>query len=322
MRGHGLRLVAVDLVPWLILALLIGPFLAMWTRLPEPVAVHWGQEGAPDGSMSRFVALLLPVGLWAAIGGTAMISVFMARARTSNHQTLPPLVVLYLAGAVLVLSSGIIVWANLDNTSWSEAKEVRPGPFLMTLIACGLLAIVLGRWAESRLQSPDVAEEFKPSVGLENSERAAWFGSAHNYLLLAGLGAVSVFLWRRGTDGPAGYALVAMPLVLGAWFSWVRMVVSNETVAISLGPWHWPRKVLRIRDVDSASAEHVQPLRYGGWGYRLCGSRCRAITVRRGEGIRLSMQDGRTLIVTIDGAGEGAGLINDLVARSRGRATS
>lgn len=317
MRDRGLRFVAVDLVPWAILVLLLGPFLVVWTRLPEPVAVHWGQAGVPNDSMSRVVALLLPVGLWVVIGGRTMVNAVRARGRHDHSLPLPPLVVLYVVGVVLVLSSGIIVWANLDKDSWIEAKQVEPGPFLGTLVACGVVAVVAGRIADARLRSPANTEMRRPSVALEDGETAAWFGSAHNYLLLAGLGVTSLLLWRGGVDGQAGYLLVALPIVLGAWFCWVRMEISSEAVAIGFGPWHWPRKIVRIIDIESAGAEHVQPLRYGGWGYRRCGSGCRAITVRRGDGMRLSMHDGRTLIVTIDDAEEGAGLINDLVARSK-----
>lgn len=69
------------------------------------------------------------------------------------------------------------------------------------------------------------------------------------------------------------------------------------------------------RHIAEATVEHVQPMRYGGWGYRGSGTRCRAIIVRRGDGLRLEMNDGRSLIVTVDHADEAAGLVNDLKAR-------
>ena len=85
---------------------------------------------------------------------------------------------------------------------------------------------------------------------------------------------------------------------------------------MALGPWRWPKKIVPLGDVADARAEQVQPLRLGGWGYRVCGRGCRAIVVRRGEGLKLSLKNDRILIVTVDHAGEAAALINDLRTRN------
>lgn len=59
----------------------------------------------------------------------------------------------------------------------------------------------------------------------------------------------------------------------------------------------------------------MHPLRYGGWGYRSCGSRCRAFIIRAGDALVLGQRNGRTTIVTIDAASDGAAVLNALKDR-------
>jgi hypothetical protein len=84
---------------------------------------------------------------------------------------------------------------------------------------------------------------------------------------------------------------------------------------LSLGPWRWPSRSFPLNRIQRASVTRVDPTKLGGWGYRVCGRSCRAYVIRGGEALELAFRDGRRRILTVDGAEQGAGLINDLIAR-------
>jgi len=56
-------------------------------------------------------------------------------------------------------------------------------------------------------------------------------------------------------------------------------------------------------------------MRWGGWGYRWAGRGRTGVIVRRGPGMLIRLRDGRRLAVTLDGATQAAGLVNDLLDR-------
>ena len=48
MKSTRLTLVVI---PALLLAAIVAPFVLFWGDLPNPMAVHWNLTGTPDGSM-------------------------------------------------------------------------------------------------------------------------------------------------------------------------------------------------------------------------------------------------------------------------------
>jgi hypothetical protein len=148
------------------------------------------------------------------------------------------------------------------------------------------------------------------------SSDTVWSGRAHNYVVLVGLGALALYMWVWADVGPAGLVVGTLALLVAVFFCWIRVEVTETQIEIAFGPFQWPKKTIVVSEVEEATTEHVQPLRYGGWGYRLCGAGCRAIVIRRGEALRLEMNDGKVLLITVDHADEAAALINDLRART------
>lgn len=310
------------LLAWAILLMLVGPFLAAWNRLPEPVATHWGSSGAPDGSMSKVGIVLLVSIIWLVIAGREMLPFDRedsGNVQASEHPSsarVPPFTVMLAAGVVLVVASGITVWANLGNEGWESAKHVRPLLFTPVVIVAMASGALVGSLLQRRGAALPGTLTPAPTVGLGPHEKAVWFGNAHNLPMFAGLVILAVFMWVGADVGPAGLVMAAVAFLIAVFFCWIQVVVQEMRIEVGFGPWHWPKKVVSVDHVAQASTEHVQPLRYGGWGYRLCGLRCRAIVVRRGDALKLKMNDEKVLIVTVDHAEEAAGLINDLRTRS------
>jgi hypothetical protein len=92
----------------------------------------------------------------------------------------------------------------------------------------------------------------------------------------------------------------------------VTVDVGGLTVTSVLGRFRWKR--IPVERIAHAEATGIEPLRWGGWGYRLIkhGS---AIVLRRGPGLRVDLVDGRVFAVTVDDPEPAAALLNDLVGR-------
>ncbi len=110
-------------------------------------------------------------------------------------------------------------------------------------------------------------------------------------------------------------AIAALVVAVSVLFCALVVVrADDQGVRVGFGPLHWPAASVALEDIASARAEHVEPLRSGGCGYRLT-PRGRAIVVRRGEGLPLERTSGQDLVVTVDGAEEAAEVVNALIAR-------
>ncbi len=141
---------------------------------------------------------------------------------------------------------------------------------------------------------------------------SVWSANAHNHIIFIGLVGLAVYMWGWADLGPAGLVVGMLSLLVALFFCWVRVALTETRLEIAFGPWRWPKKVVALSDIAEATTDTIQPLRYGGWGYRLCGVGCRAIIVRRGEALKLKMNNEKVLIVTVDRAEDGARLINEL----------
>ena len=64
--------------------------------------------------------------------------------------------------------------------------------------------------------------------------------------------------------------------------------------------------------IERAEVEQVNPMAYGGWGYRLRPG-VRAIVTRGGESLRLVRAEKADLVLTVDDAATGAGVINSML---------
>ncbi len=143
-----------------------------------------------------------------------------------------------------------------------------------------------------------------------------WVGSAHNYVLagvgVAATGSVVIIEWLQES------LLTAIPIALIGLFASlsfmsVEVAASRQGVTASVGPWKW-----RIRRVDISQIRGARSLRvpasiFRGWGYRIYGRRRRAIFIRSGETLVLDLEGDRELMITVDGADEGARALNYLL---------
>jgi hypothetical protein len=77
-----------------------------------------------------------------------------------------------------------------------------------------------------------------------------------------------------------------------------------------------PSLRLPLEQVESVDVIDLEPMRWGGWGYRgsLRAFGKAAWVVRSGPGLVLHLTRGRTFAVTVDGADEAAAVIRSRIA--------
>lgn len=302
------RTVNLYVVPAVLLVLIVLPFLLFWSSLPDPMAIHWGVGGDPDGYAPP---VLLVLGL-AAVYVAVSISVHRVVAETPDET--PSFVAgLFAVGGLLAAVSWMSVLANRDVGSWQRADPVEwfeiLGVLALTLIAGAIGWFSAGGNAARAERVPGET----PTIDVADPANAVWSGRGIGKVTTA-IG-VAFILIGLFTWGAAGMGLVVVGIV-ALVFALVRVTIAQSGVVVSLGWWGFPRWKVPLESVTRAEVEVVRPMAYGGWGYRARPG-VRAIVVRGGAGLRLVRSDGADLVYTVEDAETAAGLVNAIVGVRR-----
>ncbi|QDY75469.1 hypothetical protein [Streptomyces qinzhouensis] len=163
------------------------------------------------------------------------------------------------------------------------------------------------------------------------AEPAVWTGRATNRVqwLLAVAGAACLALgielavmgdWTSGvialSMSVVGCVAAGLLMLYGTLpFVHVAVRVDSQAVEIRCGHIGLPRRRILLAHVVRAEVDpRVTPRQWGGWGYRWRPEKGTAIVVRRGEGIVVTLGDGRTFTVTVDDAEAAVRAIRDRLA--------
>ncbi|MFE7134608.1 hypothetical protein ACFVIM_27480 [Streptomyces sp. NPDC057638] len=148
---------------------------------------------------------------------------------------------------------------------------------------------------------------------------AVWTGRATNRMqwLLAVAGAACLALgvvlavdstWTSGIApllmSVIGCVAAGLLILYGTLaFVHVAVTVDSDAVEVRCGYMGVPRRRIPLSHVVGAEfAPRVTPRHWGGWGYRWRPDQGTAVVVRRGEGLIVTLGDGRTFTVTVDDA--------------------
>lgn len=298
------RWMTLGIVPAAMLAAVALPVVLAWGDLPEPMAVHWGLDGDPNGSLPRLAELALMIGLlgavWWAVNRVVTDAPHEAPSYTAG---------LFFVGGLLVAVQWLAVAANRGVVDW-HASEAVDGSDVLVIAAAGIVGGLLGWLLAARAPAPDSVS--RPLLDVDDPSAVVWSSRGDGPVLsLAGAGVIiaGLVVW-----GWTGLALGAIGLLVLA-FAQVRTTISARGVVVSLGWLGLPRWTVPISDIAAAHVEHVAPMAYGGWGYRVRPG-VRAVIVRGGTSLRLERRDRADLVLTVDDPETGAGLVNALKQRS------
>jgi len=292
------------LTVWVIPLLVVGgstaALIVYWGRYSDPLAVHWGVSGEANGT--------LPLWLYAvAMIGGMVLAWWGLISATRTGPNAPLAAVVYFIIGLLVAVNAQVLYFNLDAATWEEARNLDPitfgGVMLIGILAGGLGWLLGG----GRKGVPEDVE-----LELPETTATTWSGRSSN-LWMALIAVI-----------PIGFAFVVEPIwsgvlvvvaVLVIIFAFVEVDVDESRVAVGLGPVGIPRRNYRMDEITHGGAIEVQPLAYGGWGWRIRPGR-RSYIIRGGPAIRVERANGVAIVVTVDDAPEGAAVIDSL-ARTR-----
>jgi hypothetical protein len=305
-------LVATVVPPGAVLAVAGVLANAWWDRLPDPVATHW--NSAPNGA----TALGTTVAVCLALGAVAtVLLVVTAVGALRRGRPLPRLGIgmgagfAALPGAVLLS----VLVPNVDVRDWHDARS--GAVVLLFLLGVAALAVVAA--FVGGLPAP-VREERagRPSVGLQPGQRAFWSGRAANPAMLWALVLipVAIALLPAGLPWPTALWIAVVGALVTALTYRLTATVDAGGVTIRFGLLGFPWRHLELGSIREATARDLETFGDGGLGLRfnpVTGTT--AYKVRGGPALALSLESGRTVLVSVDDPETGAGLVNDLLAQ-------
>lgn len=307
-----------------ILVLAFAPAAVLWmlrAELPAEVATHWGVTGEADAWQSLTGALLTGATM------TAAIPLLLVALGVALHAASELGGVAVGTGAFLttIFSGGI--WAQRD--SGEPVLGVLILISLLVGVAAGiaywlLLRVIVKRPGTAGPETGPAAPTLEAPAGA----RLAWTGnlrtsggaSAFAAVLTVSMLAFAVFAWIS-VDMWFGIAMLLLTLVLIGGFSALTgdVVIDADGVRVTT----FGIRILRapLSELRSAETTHVEALGdYGGWGWRLGhDGRTQGMVSSRGEALMAHRQEGRSLVLTLDGAEGAATALNALIARDRAR---
>ena len=296
---------AVLAVSGLILgALSVAPVWLFRAELPSPMATQWDLAGHPQSATS-------PLGFGLLIGGLAALGVvsvwWAAAARSLASGARRALAGLggahaaFLAGVACQVvrgQRGVVDWRAASGPSLLDLAII----LCVSLAAGSFLSLAARRWPGDT-PAEGAGQGAPATVGLRADEHAVWvrrvtapwlYGLAAlgGALLVVGLALGQTALTVTGAVWLALCSEMATAVVSvdqrGLWVRWG-----------SFGLW---RTGVRLGDVVTAEAIEIQPLEWGGWGYRgslrLMGRA--AVVLRKGPGLRLQLRGHRVLVEICD----------------------
>ncbi len=304
-RALQLREVALPAIATV--AVLVMP-VAVWSELPDPIAIHWGIDGRPDGSaplvvdvglMALFTALVALLPLLAVLRGdraTARMMLALAHGMSAFF--------LALRWRTLALNRGVEQWSDAGSLTLFDLA-------MLTLLAAPLG--VLGWWLGGRHPELPRPQHTVVPVSLPHDGQLVWVGRQSwafarlvSPVRVAVGGLVSAIRVAPETL-LLGATLVAVGVVVW-WATSITVAVGPSGVKIRFGPFGWPVLRVRLADIDGVAVVDVEPMAYGGWGYRVVPG-TRAVVIRRGIGLKVARRGRADLVVTVDDAATAAGVL-------------
>jgi hypothetical protein len=281
----------------------VVPWFVWWSRLPDPMATHWSLGGHPNGHLTRLLALTVLAGVACALALGLVLAV---------RQLAAP--VLAFVGVVIAGASFGTVLANRDVSTWRSARDVFP------VVGLSLIAAVGAAWMVRPARGAEGPAPSAPTLAVRPGERVAWTGTLHSALMVRVAIALVVLAGALFFVNVVGALVALLAVFVVSTFASTTVVVSERGVRVH-GALAFARISIPRERIASASAIEVNPLEWGGWGYRgsLRFMKRGAWVVRRGPGLRLDLVDGAVFVVTIDDAATAASLVNGLLPTSTPR---
>jgi hypothetical protein len=299
-----------------VLAAVVLPLLA-WPRLPDPIAIHWGLDGRPDGSAPLVIDVVLFSVMTVLIAVLPLVAVVRAHRDTARTM----LTLSHGMGAFFGLLRWRTLELNLDATSWEAAGSLTLVD-LALLLGLALPFAFVGWWLGGlHPELPRAVSEVVPQT-LPSDGQLLWVGhQAWSVARVAGPVLIVAGGFTTAVRVAAETLLLGGTLVLVGvllwWFTSITVATGPAGLKVRFGPLGWPAIRVPLAAIEAVEVEDVEPMAYGGWGYRVMPG-VRAVVIRRGVGMRVRRSGRPDLVVTVDDAATAAGVLAAHLATERG----
>jgi hypothetical protein len=292
--------------------------LSWRAQLPDPVASHWGIDGAADGfsSVNSVLVIMLGFGIALVIGFGACTLLLgqsaVTRRIAAAAATWSALFISLLTLGTLYIQRGL-----------ADARDVGSIGTVMLVAVIGSLlpaaavgALVPG---DPRLPASEAVAADAPRIELAAGQRTTWIARADARPAIGiGLITAAVVLTLVVVTRIWAMLVVAglLATVIASMFRWVvRVDTTGLTICSAIG---WPRVRVPLDELVRADVVQVRALRdFGGWGLRVGRAGRVGVILRSGEALLAERTGGRSVVVTVDEAATGAALLNALADQAR-----
>lgn len=295
-------------------ALVLITHAALRGRLPDPLPVHWDLHGRVDNTATIagfFAGTLVAAGVLAL---ASLAATYLAHSPIAGRMLASLLTFgAWVAAGTWVVTAAVSVGAAeaaVVDLQWYWVAVLIAGP---TLVGIATWFVLPGSWQHPDAPAPSSTLSFAPGEAVVWVDHACMTWGRWVAAVVA-VAAVVLFWVARPAAIPLAIVAVALALT-----SELAVRIDARGVHTLWGPFGWPRTHLSLPQITGARAEQIDPVRWGGWGYRV-STRGVAAVIRRGPGLVLSRAGRPDYAVTIPHAAAGADVLNALLARERARA--
>lgn len=307
------RDVIAALTLWGPLVVIFASWMSWRDLLPAELPRQWNSEGVSTTWPTGFAIVLFALmGL-----ASAIIAALALRPGWAEMRRKTFLWTGFAAG--LACGSWLLVAGSTIAAGESSTPEVGALPLLlMAFMGYGLFPFLIAhKWLPDAPDQPPAAVALAPVETTEWSStvRAPLFG----WLGIAMIGlAVTLFVLTDAGLGAGGVNVVGPVVLLVAGlpmlvFARLRASVDKRGLKVITWMFGLPLKRIPLTAIESAHTDTLEPLRWGGWGYRVRAG-ASAIVLRTGPALVVNLRNGKQFAVTLDEPETPAALLNALSA--------
>jgi hypothetical protein len=279
------------------------------------MASHWSSPGPADGFSPTWPSFWTFAPITAALAIVAVILAVL-----SARQEVPRVFTALMASLAgfTALAWVVPAWASADAVTPAEARLGARMLLILLAVASGTAVYLLLPPTVPTVS--DGAE--RPTLSLAPGERVSWTGLTGSRVLEAVTALVGVLF----------LAAVVVAVVLHESAAWTPVVIFGLATlsALALAPARLtvdrrgirlvsallriPLIRVKLENIDSVAATTIEPMQWGGWGFRVSGAGL-AYVARRGPGLVIGRRGGGAVAITIDGPEQPAAVANALISR-------
>lgn len=320
------RKLLVTFLLWVPALVMIAFWSVFGSRLPAELPTHWGVSGPADGvsSTSTFTWIMFAIAVAASIIGTVFVW------RAPRNRWVSRGMVAATAATAAFIAAMWLTSAALSIDVSDPYSVVLGGGVLPAMLSplYGLIPMTLVHKGYTRPVAPADEVAIAP-VTLAPGQTAAtssfivspmfvWITIFVAALMLPAI--VLPLLFEEHL--PAGYSismtlLAIVSILLAAVLCAYRVQADWRGLRVKSWLFGIPLKRIPLANIESASAATLEPMEWGGWGYRWMPGRS-AIIRKRGPGLVVDRVGGRQFAVSVNNPAEEASVLMGLKNQSTG----